>query len=159
MAYRTKSTMHRVSISTFQLLRKNHKTGVNYLGVALEVLQERQEVLDALLGPAGLSRAELLTLGGAANAGGEAAEGDRALVLKHVLKVALRLLDRHALDGLRGLVRVLTKKKYPIVENICEQSTRNTQQPTETDNNKTTDAMQALERHNNNRRISLICSP
>ena len=73
---------------------------VAHLSVALCVLQQVEEELAALLGPAALRRPGHLRLGVPADAAIEEAEGDGLLVRDDVLQVLLGLLQAHVLDGL-----------------------------------------------------------
>mmetsp|Transcript_32591 Transcript_32591/g.81038 ORF Transcript_32591/g.81038 Transcript_32591/m.81038 type:complete len:260 (-) Transcript_32591:41-820(-) len=80
------------------------------LRVALGVAEQVEQEHNALLRPARLAgrrEREVLRLRSAPDATVEVGEGDRLLVVEHVLEVLLRLLERHATDRLRGLVRVL----------------------------------------------------
>ena len=80
-----------------------------YLRVGLGVLQDVEEHLRGLLGPAALAvgRALVLRLRGAADATAVAAEDDAAAHGDDLLEVLLRLLQLHLLDGHRGLAHVL----------------------------------------------------
>lgn len=75
--------------------------------IALGVLQQTQNVLNALAWPASLCGSEGLGLGGATNASSESAEGDGLLVLENVLQVLFSALQVHAANGHGGLTRVL----------------------------------------------------
>jgi hypothetical protein len=77
------------------------------VGVGLSVLQETEQELGGLDGPASLGDTKLLALGGAASAAGVAAHGDGLLVLLDVLEEGDSTLQLPAVDGLGGLVGVL----------------------------------------------------
>lgn len=77
------------------------------VGVGLGVLEEAEEELGGLDGPAGLGDAEGLALGGAADGAGVAAEGDSLLLLGDVLEEGDGALELPAVDGLGGLTGVL----------------------------------------------------
>lgn len=77
------------------------------LGVALDVLEESEDKLAALLGPAALGDTPDFGLGATAHTTVEAAEGNRLLVLHDVLEELLGLGQLHALDGHSGLSGVL----------------------------------------------------
>ena len=78
-----------------------------YLGVGLSVLEQVQDELARLGGPAGHGHAEGLGLSSAADTTVEAAEGDGLLVLLDVLEVSEGLLQLHAGDGGSDLTGVL----------------------------------------------------
>ena len=77
------------------------------LGVALRVLQEVEEELGRLLGPATLRRAVDFSLGVTSDAAHEAPEGDDFLLVDDVLQVGGGAVQRHLLDGLSRLAGVL----------------------------------------------------
>jgi len=77
------------------------------VGVGLGVLEETEDELGALDGPAGLGDTKLLALGGAASRAGVAAHGDGLLVLLDVLEEGDGALELPAVDGLGGLAGVL----------------------------------------------------
>mmetsp|Transcript_8878 Transcript_8878/g.13112 ORF Transcript_8878/g.13112 Transcript_8878/m.13112 type:complete len:225 (-) Transcript_8878:88-762(-) len=77
------------------------------LGVALGVLEQAQDHLHGLHGPASLGHLELLGLGGLADAASVHSEGDAALLVKDLAQVLLGRGEGHALDGPAGLVGVL----------------------------------------------------
>lgn len=77
------------------------------VGVGLGVLQEVNEELGGLLGPAGLADTELLALGAATGAASEPAEGDSLELVGNVLEESKSTLELHAVDGLSGLTSVL----------------------------------------------------
>lgn len=81
--------------------------GETHLGVALGVLKQVKEELARLLWPAALRGTRHLGLCVAADAAVEIAERDSLLVLKHILQVLFRLLERHVADGIRSDARVL----------------------------------------------------
>ena len=85
-------------------MRSHAEEGLgSHLSVALSVLEQPQDELARLGRPAGLAVSRTLVLGlrGATDATAEAAEGDRALVLQHVLQVLLGGLERALLEGER----------------------------------------------------------
>lgn len=82
------------------------------LGIAFGVLEEREQKVGALFGPASLRHAPGLSLGASANASLEAAEWNALLLGLDVLEKALRLLQAHSLDGhgcLPGIFEVNAK--------------------------------------------------
>jgi hypothetical protein len=80
-----------------------------YLGIGLSVLQEAEQELARLDGPAALAAWVVLVLGlgGASHAALVAAEGDAALALEHLLEVLLGVVELPALNGKGGLPGVL----------------------------------------------------
>jgi len=79
------------------------------VGVGLGVLEEREDELGRLDGPAGLGDTELLALGGAASAPGITSHGDGLGVVLDVLEVLEGTGDLPAVDGLSGLAGVLER--------------------------------------------------
>jgi hypothetical protein len=77
------------------------------IGVGLGVLEETEEELGGLDGPAGTGDTELLALRGPANAAAVASHGDGLLLLKDVLEELLGAGELPAVDGLGGLAGVL----------------------------------------------------
>lgn len=78
--------------------------------VGLGVLEEIQQELAGLLGPASKGARNvlmLLGLGSAANTSDGATEGDGILVVQDTLKESLGLLKTHSTDGVSGSVGVL----------------------------------------------------
>lgn len=78
--------------------------------VGLGVLEEIQQELARLLGPAGEGARDvgvLLRLGSTANTSNGATEGDGILVVQDALKESLSLLKTHSTDGVGGGVGVL----------------------------------------------------
>lgn len=73
------------------------------LGVVLEVLQEREQVLDGLLGPGSLGLLELGGLSLSSDTVGVLGERDDSLVLEDILEVLLDFLDGLSLHHLGGL--------------------------------------------------------
>lgn len=89
----------------------NQVGGVKTLGVGvgLGVLEEREDELGRLDGPAGLGDTKLLALGGAASAPGITSHGDSLGVVLDVLEVLDGTGDLPAVDGLSGLTGVLER--------------------------------------------------
>lgn len=81
----------------------------SHLCVALSVLQQVQQELAGLHGPATLAGGAALVLGlcSAANAASEPVEWDAALASNDILQVALGLLQLHLTQSEGGLTRVL----------------------------------------------------
>jgi hypothetical protein len=77
------------------------------VGVGLGVLEETEEELSRLDGPAGPGDTELLALSGTASATGVSSHGDSLLVLLDVLEEGHGTLELPAVDGLGGLAGVL----------------------------------------------------
>ena len=77
------------------------------VGVGLGVLQQTEQELGGLLGPAGLGDTELLALGGAADRASVPAHGDSLDLLLDVLEEGNSALQLPAVDGLGGLAGVL----------------------------------------------------
>jgi hypothetical protein len=78
--------------------------------VGLSILEQVQEELAGLLGPAGEGAREMLVLLGlssAANSSDGAAEGDGVLVVQDALQESLSLLKSHSTDGVSGGMGVL----------------------------------------------------
>lgn len=87
----------------------NQSTSVETLGigVGLSVLEEVEDVLGGLDGPAGSGDTELLALSSAAGTASVAAHGNGLLVALDVLKELNSTLEFPAVDGLGGLTGVL----------------------------------------------------
>jgi len=83
------------------ILRETHHS------VALSVLEEAEDELDGLDGPATPGGAEGGGLASAAGSTGEPAEGNALLLLLDISEVGVRLLEVHAGEGGGDLVRVL----------------------------------------------------
>lgn len=79
------------------------------VGVGLSVLEEVDEELGGLDGPAGLADTELLALSSATLTTGETAHGDGHALVLDVVKVGKSLLEVHAADGLGSLAGVLER--------------------------------------------------
>lgn len=77
------------------------------VGIGLGVLEELQQELGRLLGPTSLCRLPLLGLRASAHSSVVAAEWHALLLLHDVLQEALGTTQRHALDGVSSLERVL----------------------------------------------------
>lgn len=77
------------------------------LGVALSVLQETQEELGTLFGPATLGNTPGLSLSTATNTTVEAAEGNALLLLADVIEEGLSLAQRHTSQNRSSLTGVL----------------------------------------------------
>lgn len=77
------------------------------VGVGLSVLQEVDEELGGLLGPASLANTELLALSATAGAASEPPHGDSLELVGDVVKESKSTLELHAVDGLSGLTGVL----------------------------------------------------
>ena len=78
-----------------------------YLGVGLGVLEQVQDELAGLGGPAGHGHAERLGLGSATDTAVEATERDSLLVLLDIGEVSQSLAELHARDGSSDLTGVL----------------------------------------------------
>lgn len=78
-----------------------------YLSVSLSVLQEVNNVLDRLDGPATLGGLEFLGLGGTADTTVKAAEGNALLLLGDILQVGIGLVQLHTLNGSSNFVGIL----------------------------------------------------
>lgn len=76
------------------------------LGVRLGVLEEAEDELTTLLGPAADGRRHILTLRVALDAQLEADEGDDLLLLNDVVQVLLGARESHMLDGGACLARI-----------------------------------------------------
>ena len=74
--------------------------------IRLRILQQPQQKLGRLLGPARLAHAELLALRGAPRGTGIAAHGHGFLVLEHVAQVGEGAVEFPAVDGLGGFAGV-----------------------------------------------------
>lgn len=87
----------------------NQGINVQVLGnsVALGILQQSGQELDALGGPSALGDAKLLGLASATETTVVAAEGNASLVLTDLTEVLEGLLELHALDGVGSLEHVL----------------------------------------------------
>lgn len=77
------------------------------VGVGFSVLQQLQEEVGGLLGPATNGGSPLFGLGSAADATVEATEGNAFLELSDVLQEALSAAEGHTFDGKRRLASVL----------------------------------------------------
>lgn len=77
------------------------------LSITLDILQQSQQELAALLRPSSLAHPVHLGLGTTAHTAAETAKGDALLLLHHVGQVALGLEEGHPFDGLGGLTGVL----------------------------------------------------
>lgn len=87
----------------------NKVAGIETLGVGvgLSVLQESEELLSGLNGPASLGDTECLALGSATGASGISAHRDSLLVVDDVVEVDKSALELPAVDGLGSLPCVL----------------------------------------------------
>lgn len=87
----------------------NQSLGIHILclSVRLSILQQVTQKLDRLDWPATLRRAQVVYLRSTTNTTVKAAEGNSLLVLKHIVKVFISLLERHASHSGSGLTRVL----------------------------------------------------
>jgi hypothetical protein len=77
------------------------------LSIALSVLQQINDKLDGLDGPASLGSLERLSLSSAANTTVETAERNSLLVLLDITEVGESLGELHASDGSSNLMGVL----------------------------------------------------
>ena len=102
-ALRLRAVAHRVLDEEVVRIQTLH------LGVRLGVLQEVEHHASRLDGPSALRprRVAQLALRVAADTAGELGERDSLFELKHVLEIALRLGQLHALDARRDLTAVL----------------------------------------------------
>lgn len=78
-----------------------------YLGVAFGILEQTQNKLNRLDGPATLGNAKDGSLGSSTNTTAELAEGDSLLVGLDIAQVGNSLLEVHTLDGISGFRGVL----------------------------------------------------
>ena len=77
------------------------------LSVRLSILQQVTQKLDRLDRPATLRRTQVVYLRSTTDTTIKAAEGNSLLVLEHIVKVFISLLERHASHSGSGLTRVL----------------------------------------------------
>jgi len=103
------TTTHlRSTLSSDVIDEKTVQVKLLALGVGLSVLDERQQDLAALLGPATLSAAvPLMALSLAANLAIEATERNDLLLLKNVVEVLLGADESHTLNSGTNLTHVL----------------------------------------------------
>lgn len=77
------------------------------LCIRFSVLEEVENDLYGLDGPATLGQLELFGLGSASNVAGEASEGNASLVVENIFKISSSLKKVLSLDGRGGFVGVL----------------------------------------------------